>query len=257
MSRGRIPRLPEAALLTALELARSDAVVGLRVADLADAVGYSPHHFSRLFSVSMGISPAQYVAALRIDAAKRALLCGSDPVIDIATAVGFASLSSFTRRFRDAVGLPPAKLRHLADDVAATTLSPFTLVERGHHAVRIRLEFPEGFPAHREPGVPQATWVGWFPQPYPMGLPAQGVLTWADELVLPSCPGNPWLLAYTVATSVDVVELLVPSAPLVARSEQPIVASQEVVLRFAAADPFAIPLLPALPQLRHIAATRS
>ncbi|WP_010539605.1 helix-turn-helix transcriptional regulator [Dietzia alimentaria] len=256
MSRGQIPRLPEAELLRALELARTDAVVGLRVADLADAAGYSPHHFSRLFLASMGISPAQYVSALRIDAAKRALLSRSDPVIDIATAVGFASLSSFTRRFRDVVGLPPAKLRHLADDVAATTLSPFTLIENGHRDVRVRLEFPPDSSARREPGVPQATWVGWFPQPYPMGLPAQGELTWADELSLPLCPGNPWLLAYTVATSVDVVELLVPTAPLVARNDQPIVAPQEVLLRFEAADPFAIPLLPALPQLRHIAASR-
>ncbi len=256
MPLGRILALPAPSLVAALELTRSHAAGGLRVTDLADAAGYSPHHFSRMFSASMGISPAQYVTALRIDAAKRALLSGTDPVIDIATAVGFDSLSSFTRRFRETVGVPPAALRHLAQDVAATTLSPFTLLDDSERGVRVRLEFPTGAELHCAAGVPRATWVGWFPRPTPIGLPAQGVLTWTDEVALPLCAGNPWLLAYTVPTTVDAVDLLTPLTPLVAAGPQPIFAPQKVVLRFAAADPFAVPLLSALPRLRHIAASR-
>ena len=48
--------LPEAALASVVDLAR-DRAPSLQVADLADAAGYSPFHFSRLFSAQLGIGP--------------------------------------------------------------------------------------------------------------------------------------------------------------------------------------------------------
>lgn len=239
-------------MTAALELANEHATDGIGVGDLADAAAYSPYHFSRVFSAVVGVSPGQYLTALRMDAAKRALLNGTDPVIDVATFVGFDSLSSFARRFRAAVGVPPAALRGLADDVGATTLTPFSLLGDAPRAVRIRLRFP----APAGPGVPRATWVGWFPRPVPIGLPSQGVLTWGDEASLPLSSGNPWLLAYSVPTTVDPIDLLTPLAPLVARSARPIIAAQRVDLNFSTADRFAVPLLPALPSLRRVALSR-
>ncbi|WP_262424225.1 helix-turn-helix transcriptional regulator [Brachybacterium sp. Z12] len=90
----------------------------LDVADLAAQAGYSPFHFTRIFSARMGIGPGQYLTALRIDAAKRMLLAGDDAVIDVASAVGFDSLSSFSRRFRSTVGVAPGQLRRLADRIS-------------------------------------------------------------------------------------------------------------------------------------------
>ena len=41
-----------------------------RLYDLASAVGYAPHHFQRLFTREMGVSPAAYARGLRAGAAK-------------------------------------------------------------------------------------------------------------------------------------------------------------------------------------------
>ena len=86
--------------------------------DLADEAGYSAYHFSRMFRATLGLSPGRYLSAMRVAEAKRLLLTCTEPVIDVAAAVGFSSLSSFTRRFAASVGLPPGDLRHLADEVA-------------------------------------------------------------------------------------------------------------------------------------------
>lgn len=250
MPAGRIAALPAPALGAALELVHAHSDEPIQVADLADAAGYSQHHFSRMFAASMGVAPAQYVCAQRIDAAKRMLLDSDFPVIDVATSVGFDSLSSFTRRFRDSVGIPPAQLRRLAGEVASTTLTPFSLGDGDGAAISVRMQFPPGDEITRGPGVPRATWVGWFPRPSPIGLPAEGILTWSDELSLPLCPGNPWLLGFTVATNVDAHEILAPERPLVAIHMQPVFAPSDVTLRFDRAHPFAVPMLPALPSLR-------
>ena len=276
-----VSQLPAPALRAALELARaatSPAAVSagsiqqaavdfgapaskppnfppaaIHVADLADAAGYSPHHFSRMFSATMGISPAQYVGALRIDTAKRLLLSTDLPVIDIATAIGFDSLSSFARRFRESVGIPPAGLRGLADSVAATTLTPFSIY-RGLSApdseALVRLRFPVPDPAFG-PAEPRATWLGWFSHPYPVGMPTAGTLTWKDELALPLCPGSTWLLAYSVPITEEAADVLAPTRPLVAIGSGPIFSpGHPVELELRRAEEFSVPMLPALPNLR-------
>lgn len=140
---------------SALELARS-APQELSVADLADLVGYSPFHFTRLFTQRTGIGPGQYLIAQRIDAAKRLLLTEDLPVIDVATAVGFDSVSSFSRRFKHTVGVAPGALRQLADRVADHPPQPFALLPPSPDVVRVHLDVPEE--ACRR-GVP-SLWVG-------------------------------------------------------------------------------------------------
>lgn len=130
MTPQRGPTLDSAALASVVAFARESAHEGITVADLAEHAGYSPFHFTRLFGNSIRMSPGQFLTALRIDAAKRLLLAGTDPVIDVATAVGFDSLSSFARRFRELVAVPPARLRRLAHEVGDAPLKPFRLGTR-------------------------------------------------------------------------------------------------------------------------------
>ncbi|WP_341856131.1 helix-turn-helix transcriptional regulator [Brachybacterium sp. GPGPB12] len=118
--------LPEAALASVVELAR-DRAPSLQVADLADAAGYSPFHFSRLFSARLGIGPGQYLIALRVGRAKEPLLADDAAVIDVACEVGFDSLSSFGRRFRKHRRRHPGALRRLAQTVADAPPRPFTM----------------------------------------------------------------------------------------------------------------------------------
>jgi hypothetical protein len=183
---------------------------------------------------------------VRIDATKRLLLADTGPVIDITTAVGFDSLSSFSRRFRAMVGTSPGAFRRLADTVSETTIRPFRLGDPGQATVTVRPWLPAGF----GPGSAVALWIGWFPRPAPIGLPAGGVLTTSDdEVVLPLSPGNRWLLSFAVAAHAEVADQLVPVRPLVAGHRLPIVAATTVDLNYTYASDIDLPLLTALPSL--------
>lgn len=245
-----VPVLAPRELATALDTTRTaiDAGGALSVADLADACGYSRHHFSRAFTATLGISPARYVAALRMDRAKRLLLAESDPVIDIAVAVGFDSLSSFTRRFHDTVGVPPARLRQLADKLGDTTPTPFRLGADSAVGVRIALDIP----AQLRPPGELAVWVGWYPHPAPVGMPAAGIYSHGDSPVhLPLSAGNPWLLAFATTATAEPHDQLVPTRPLVAAHPAPVLFPGALTLHFFHADARGVPLLSALPALRE------
>ncbi|WP_342372675.1 helix-turn-helix transcriptional regulator [Propioniciclava soli] len=239
------PALEASALGAVLALARERATEGITVADLADAAGYSPFHFSRLFSAVLPMSPGQYLTVLRMDAAKRLLLAGTDPVIDVATAVGFDSLSSFARRFRATVGVPPAQMRQLAARLADAPLRPFRLGDPGQPGVRVRMVVPDAVRPSRDVQI----WAGWFAQPAPLGVPRGGVLLDAAvDVEIPLCPGYPWLLANVLPAGADPAEQIAPSRLIVAVHPQPIVAPCAVTLRFSPANS-TVPILTALPSL--------
>lgn len=225
---------------------RAQATEGLSPVDAAASAGYSQYHFTRLFSAATGIPPGQYLTALRIDAAKRRLLATTDPVIDIAADVGFDSLSSFSRRFRVMVGTSPAAFRTLADTVAQRTLRPFRLGDPRQATVLVRPRLP----AELRPGPVVALWIGWFPRPVPIGLPAAGVLTTSDqEITLPLCPDNPWLLSFAVSAHAEAHAQLAPERPLVASCASPVTAPTTVELTYRYASDVDLPLLTALPSL--------
>src|SRR6476660_9974231 len=78
-------------------------------------IGYaSPYHFIRNVRRITGIPPAQFLRALRLDAAKRMLTETQKKVIDICYEVGYTSVGTFTRRFVDVLGISPVRLRRLA-----------------------------------------------------------------------------------------------------------------------------------------------
>jgi len=226
-----------------LGLAHERAIDGIRVPDLASAAGYSPFHFSRMFAASVGIPPGQYLTALRMDAAKRLLLNNEHAVIDIATAVGFGSLSSFSRRFRACVGIAPGQLRKLADRVADHPARPFRLVDEDAPSVEVTPVLPEGM-------ADATLWVGWYASPMPIGLPASGVYT--DDLGPLRLPLNPqacWLLGFAVPNGADVADQLVPTHPVVARLPLPVHEPTRVELHFERSRGHAMPMLSALPSL--------
>lgn len=232
-------------LASVLELARSLAPT-LSATDLADHAGYSPFHFSRLFTSRMGIGPGQYLTALRIDAAKRLLLADAGAVVDVATEVGFDSLSSFGRRFKQTVGVSPGHLRRLADQVADRPPAPFAVPGGDPRAVQVHLDVPKPMCVGGDPSV----WVGWFPQPAPIGLPAAGILVRGRRTVeLPLSPGAPWLLGFAVASHADVLDHLAPEHPVVAAHPLPLTCASDVTLRFSDRGESGVPLLSALPSL--------
>jgi len=85
----------------------------LTIDDLAESAFMSRYHFIRVFSLITGVSPARFLAAIRIQEAKRLLLKTNYHVTDISLDVGYNSLGTFTRIFSDFVGVPPSRFREL------------------------------------------------------------------------------------------------------------------------------------------------
>jgi AraC-like DNA-binding protein len=81
------------------------------VDDLARAAIFSKFHFSRVFHRVTGLSPGNFLSAVRIEEAKRLLTSTSLPVTDISHLVGYSSVGSFSSRFTSSVGLPPSLYR--------------------------------------------------------------------------------------------------------------------------------------------------
>jgi transcriptional regulator GlxA family with amidase domain len=78
---------------------------------LADAVGMSPRSFARRFAESFGTTPAQYVARLRLEAARAALEQTRQPLKQIARQCGFGSDETLRRRFHQSFRVAPADYR--------------------------------------------------------------------------------------------------------------------------------------------------
>lgn len=82
-----------------------------RVALLAARVGMSERHFVRRFTDDVGVSPARYVAAVRLEAAKRSLETSTDTVESIARDCGFGTAETMRRTFHRRLGASPDQYR--------------------------------------------------------------------------------------------------------------------------------------------------
>jgi AraC family transcriptional regulator len=74
---------------------------------LADAAGYSPWHFARLFKELTGKTPFEYIRALRLSWAAVRLRDEDVRVIDVAFDFVFDSHEGFTRAFSRQFGMTP------------------------------------------------------------------------------------------------------------------------------------------------------
>jgi len=80
------------------------------LSELADAVGYAPHHFQRLFSRAVGVSPAAYARATRIKRAERHLE-ENERVTDAIYDAGYQSPSGFYTDAKERLGMTPSAWR--------------------------------------------------------------------------------------------------------------------------------------------------
>lgn len=85
----------------------------LDVAALAAIAHVSEAHFIRTFRAAFGETPHRYLQRRRIERAM-ALLRDGRSVTDAAMAVGFSSLGTFSRTFRDIIGVSPSQFRTIA-----------------------------------------------------------------------------------------------------------------------------------------------
>ena len=78
--------------------------------ELAGAVGYAPHHFQRLFTRDIGVSPAAYARALRARRAERGLQ-ESETVTEAIYDAGYAAPSRFYADAKERLGMAPSAWR--------------------------------------------------------------------------------------------------------------------------------------------------
>ena len=83
----------------------------LDVPTLARVACVSEAHFIRTFRATFGETPNRYLQRRRVERAMFLLRSGDRSVTDICMAVGFSSLGTFSRVFRDIVGEPPSVYR--------------------------------------------------------------------------------------------------------------------------------------------------
>jgi len=78
---------------------------------LADVACMSPYHFHRIYRAMQGETAAETVRRLRLHRAAVDLIVGEVPVQRIAHRAGYGSQEAFTRAFKAAYGVPPARYR--------------------------------------------------------------------------------------------------------------------------------------------------
>lgn len=81
------------------------------LAEVAAHAAMTPSSFSRFFHREMGRTLTDYIAEVRLSAAKRLLLDTDMLIGDVAERSGFGNLSHFNKRFRDQEGMSPREFR--------------------------------------------------------------------------------------------------------------------------------------------------
>ncbi len=103
--------LSSSMLLLALDYLHEHLADDITLSQLAAAVSLSPYHFTRLFKLSTGTTPHQYLLSCRLQQAYRLLRSTNLPIGQVALQTGFADQSHFTRHFKRAFAQTPAELR--------------------------------------------------------------------------------------------------------------------------------------------------
>ena len=225
--------------------------------DMSRVAYLSTFHFNRVFHQITGLPPAKFISAMRLEEAKRLLLNTNRSITDISFEVGYTSLSTFTRRFTQRVGLGPREFRYLAERITPASVESLC----AHFAeLTGRATLPpsvEGFVDSAKPSD-GPIFVGLFRAHIPQSRPVGGALLTSPGAfrIGPVPDGTYHLLAAALPRLADTIGYLLPdSASLsVGTANGPVIVQQGrasgpiiVSLRpMALTDP---PLLVSLPFL--------
>lgn len=170
--------------------------------DMAKTAILSPFYFLRVFRRATGVSPGRYLAAVRINEAKRLLLTTSLRVADVSCEVGYASVGTFTSRFTKSVGMPPTLYRYMASEQAPEEPPTFAppAVTGEYGALRGRLHLPD-------PPAGHDLYIGAFDGPITQGMPIAcehfDKAETTDFELAPIPPGHWFVQAVTVPTGIE------------------------------------------------------
>lgn len=208
-----------------IQAMRAHLAEPLSLEEMAEIAYLSPFHFNRIFRSITGTPPGEFLAALRLDAAKRLLLTTSLSVTDVCFDLGYTSLGTFTSRFKQLIGLSPLQLRQLAEDLGHAALDP---LDTGSRKVR-------GLAAVDTSGVSGSItapgpftgliFAGLFPRPLPQNQPVACVTLAGPGYyqITPVPDGAYYLFAAALPRSLHALTYLLPETGLlVGAAELPV-----------------------------------
>jgi AraC-like DNA-binding protein len=99
----------------------------LDVPALARVAGVSEAHFIRTFRATFGETPHRYLQRRRVERSMFLLRESDRSVTDICLDVGFQSLGTFSRTFREIVGQSPLAYRRSSEPVGGAVPTCFTM----------------------------------------------------------------------------------------------------------------------------------
>jgi transcriptional regulator GlxA family with amidase domain len=82
----------------------------LSVPRLAEMAAMSPRNFTRVFHAELGLAPAQFVRAVRVEVARRLISEGAERLGSVARECGFASEEQMRRAFKAVLRTQPRNL---------------------------------------------------------------------------------------------------------------------------------------------------
>jgi AraC family transcriptional regulator len=173
----------------------------LTIDDMARTALFSKFHFSRIFRKATGVSPGRFLSAVRLQAAKRLLISTPFTVAEISNRVGYASVGTFSSRFKSSVGVAPTTYRQSG---GYRTRRPAEDGGRHWGARAVTLQGEIRPPAGGGAGL---VFVGLFPGPIPQGAPIRcAVLAEPGSYRLDNVPQGTWhVLAHSITPGDDSV----------------------------------------------------
>jgi AraC family transcriptional regulator len=248
-----------------LDVMRRDPTAPLDLQEMASIASMSRYHFLHVFEEVTGVSPLRFLAALRIERAKRLLLETSWSVTTICFEVGYNSLGTFTRLFVEYVGATPKSFRKLPRKLDERPLESLIASYfqrrrslRWQRTISGCVQGPEDFR-----GV---IFLGLFATRIPQRRPVDGTLMMEPgrfELAIPSFSQSYCVMAAGFPTGSEAMgyllpsqsELLVASIPLPCKGLEDL-ARSNCVLALRPLEIFDPPILIALPILLSIGLTK-
>ena len=106
-------RIDERAVRRARQLLDAETTRVIRSDELEAITGLTRYELARHFRAAVGTSPYRYSLLRRLDAARARLGRGDAALADVALGAGFADQAHFSRLFKAAFGLTPARYRAL------------------------------------------------------------------------------------------------------------------------------------------------
>jgi AraC family transcriptional regulator len=229
----------------------------LSLEEMAEIACLSPFHFNRVFRSITDIPPGEFLASLRLEAAKRLLLTTTLSVTDICFELGYTSLGTFTTRFKQLIGLSPLQLRQMADDLAGAPIQPLLVAnsemrrpgEIHTGGVGGSITAPDSFTG--------LIFAGLFPKTIAQNRPVActSISAPGPFQVWPVPDGSYYLLVAALPWSQNALTYLLPESELlVGISEQPVLvyggrASEPIELALRPLRPSDPPILGVFPPL--------